>query len=328
MATAPSSEAKAQHYIPQFYLKGFTDKQGSLWVSERFKGIRESKPKREAHRPDYYTHSEQGRRNETAEDILKQIESSAAPIIRKLASPQYTLTSENASHVIMFVAFLFARVPSWRELLNDVSVQLVWKLLLGMVADKEEFYKKCAKAEKERGASFGINYEELRQAGLNRQFDITQSQPFNLGSMCLSAIDVAKELATMGYQALYAPQGKFFLTSDSPVWTLRADGTGGVTVGMGFGWSDVEVYCPLNKRTCFRLKRGIAPMGRTVGEQRVDFINRLTMAHAVQNLYSPEGHRRIARLFDEHGCKVKVGKNAFMPNPQAPESLCRLHVSP
>jgi Protein of unknown function (DUF4238) len=67
MATAPSSEAKAQHYIPKFYLKGFTGKQGSLWVCERFKGIRESKPKKEAHRPDYYTVSD-GRTAHTGDD--------------------------------------------------------------------------------------------------------------------------------------------------------------------------------------------------------------------------------------------------------------------
>ena len=315
MATAPSSEQKGQHYIPRFYLKGFTDKQGKLWVCERFKSIRDSKPKKEAHRPDYYTVSDEGCRNETAEDILKQVESKAAPIICKLANPQYTLTPENAGHVMMFVAFLFARVPSWRENLNNMAVQLAWKMLQRAVGDKETFYKTCADIEKEQGTSLG-DFERLRQDVLNRRFNIEQSKTHNLGSMCLSACTIAKELATMDYQAFYAPHGKFFLTSDSPVWTLQPDRTGAATVGMGFGWDNVEVYCPLNKRTCFRLKRGIKPMGRIIEQGRVDEINRVTMATAVQYLYSSEGHRRIARLFDERGCKVQVGKNAFMPHPQ------------
>jgi hypothetical protein len=323
MAT-PSSEQKAQHYIPNFYLKGFTDRQKRLWVCERFKPIRNSKPKDEANRPDYYTVSEEGRRNETAEDILKQVESRAAPIISKLANPQYTLTPEKAGHVIMFVAFLFARLPNWREHLNNLAVQIAWKMLLHAVGDKEEFHKTCAEIQKERGESLG-DFEELRQDVLNRRFDIEQSKAHNLGSMCLSACSIAKELATMNYQAFYAPQGKFFLTSDSPVWTLQHDGTGEATVGMGFGWDNVEVYCPLNKRTCFRMKRGIEPMGRLIEERRVDEINRVTMATAVQYLYSSEPHRRIARLFDERGCKVQVGKNAFMPHPQPPgESPIRL----
>src|SRR5713226_1981225 len=101
-----------QHYIPKFYLKGFTDKEGVLWVCEKLKPIRPSKPKREAHRADYYTHSEKGERDETAENVLKEVESRVAPIIRKLANPRYVLTPENAGHLIMFVAFMFVRVPS------------------------------------------------------------------------------------------------------------------------------------------------------------------------------------------------------------------------
>ena len=70
--------AKAQHYIPRFYLKGFTDPKGKLWVYEKFQPMRESKPKFEAHRPDYYSHSESGDRDETAEDMLKVVEFTGA----------------------------------------------------------------------------------------------------------------------------------------------------------------------------------------------------------------------------------------------------------
>ncbi len=200
-------------------------------------------------------------------------------------------------------------LPSWKPWLLPSD---------SAVGDREQFYKTCAEIEKERGQSLGMDFEEFRQDTLNRRFDIEQSKAHNLGSMCLSACSIAKELAVMGYQAFYAPQGKFFVTSDSPVWTLQPDGTGEATVGMGFGWDNVEVYCPLNKKTCFRLKKGIEPMGRMIEEGRVDEINRVTMATAAQYLYSSEGHRRIARLFDERGCKVQVGKNAFMPHPQPP----------
>ncbi len=77
-----SAEAKAQHYIPKFYLKGFTDEHGKLWVREKFEPIRASKPKLEARRPDYYTHAEQGERDETAENVLKEAESRAADCLQ------------------------------------------------------------------------------------------------------------------------------------------------------------------------------------------------------------------------------------------------------
>ncbi len=290
-------DAKAQHYIPKLYLKGFTDKQKRLWVCEKFKAIRASMPKDEAHRPDYYTHAEKGHRDETAESLLKVVESKAAPVICKLANPQYVLTPENAGRVIMFVAFMFVRVPSWREHIDTLAAQFALNRLLGTARDKDKFHRTCIELEKAKGESLGVDFEELRQNVLDGKFGI---------------------MATMGYQALYAPPGKFFVTSDSPVYTIQPDGMGQATVGMGFGHDNVEVYFPLNKRACLTLKKGIEPQGRMIEVGRVDQINRMTMATAVQYLYSSEGHRRIARLFDERGCKVQVGKNAFMLNPPSP----------
>ena len=71
MGNPPAQKPSAQHYVPKFYLKGFTDKQAVLWVYERFKPKRPSKPKHEANRPDYYTHSEHGFRDESAEATLR-----------------------------------------------------------------------------------------------------------------------------------------------------------------------------------------------------------------------------------------------------------------
>src|ERR1039458_5567188 len=52
--------------------------------------------------------------------------------------------------------------------------------------------------------------------------------------------------------------------------------------------------------------------GKIIEAGRVDLINKVTMAAAAQYLYSSQGLRRIARLFDERGCKIRAGKNAFV----------------
>jgi Protein of unknown function (DUF4238) len=144
----PLSESKAQHYIPKFYLKGFTDPKGKLWVCEKFKPIRESRPKDEAHRPDYYTHADQGRRDETAENVLEGAESRAAPIVLKLANQQYALTPERAGHLIIFVAFMFARVPSWREHLDNIAAQVARQNVLKTAGDKTKFNRTCDALER------------------------------------------------------------------------------------------------------------------------------------------------------------------------------------
>lgn len=187
---------------------------------------------------------------------------------------------------------------------------------------KEEFYQIWADLEKKNGKPLGMEPAKLPQYILKGDFDLKQgSTGFNLGAMFTSAFSAVKELATMGYQALYAPEGSFFLTSDSPVFTLQPDGARQATIGVGFGRENVEVYFPLNKRTCFRMKKGIPPRGEIIEAGRVDFINRIIMATAAQYLYSSRGFRRIARLFDERGCKIRAGENAFMNRPPSAEEV-------
>ncbi len=314
MATNPPSEPQAQHYIPRFYLKGFTDKQRKLWVCEKFKPIRESKPKDEAHRPDYYSHSERGERDETVEDTLEEIESKAAPAILKLANPQSTPTKKQMGHVYLFTAFMFARVPSWRENLDRLFSRVAKERHVRIASDKEGFHKMCADMERQTGQPLGMDVEEMRRYILRGEYEIVQSsKAYNLRSMFESALSVAQTLQEFSYEVLYAPQGHFFLTSDCPVFTLLPEGNKQASIGMGFGWPKVLVHFPLNKRACLRLRRGVEPAAVGIGEYDLGQINRVTMANATKYLYSPEGHRRISRLFDQWGCKIEAGKNAYMP---------------
>lgn len=54
MATLLADVQAEHHYVPKFYLKGFTGRNGVLSVHERHKPPRASKPKDEANRENYY----------------------------------------------------------------------------------------------------------------------------------------------------------------------------------------------------------------------------------------------------------------------------------
>jgi hypothetical protein len=276
--------------------------------------MRKSKPKEEAHRPDYYTHADLGDRDEQAESILEEVESRAAPIIRKLANPQYELTQENLSHLIVFVSFMFARVPSWREYLNTMMESAVKQTQVNLARDNTKFEAMCEGFERSTGKPLGMNREKLREFILGGKYEIKQtSEAFNLGSMFMSGLRIMEGLMHFGCEVLYAPQGKFFVTSDSPVYTVLPDKTGQATVGVGFGWPGVEVVFPLNKKACLRMKQGLRPRSAVLAESGFEKIQGLVMATAARYLYSPESYKRIGRLFDERGCRVLAGRDAFLP---------------
>ena len=162
-----------QHFIPNFYLKGFTDKSKSLWVYERHKPLRQSKPKEEANRPDYYTLNESTERDDTVERALSRIESVAAPIVRKLVTPQYVLTPENAGDLLLFVAFMFARVPAWRENLDKVAAQTAKKMHVDFARDKETFHRICMKVAGEQGLD-SFDSEAFRREILSEGYELAR----------------------------------------------------------------------------------------------------------------------------------------------------------
>jgi hypothetical protein len=311
--STPVQQPTAQHYIPNFYLKGFTDKTGVLWVYEKFKPKRPSKPKHEAHRPDFYTHTERGFRDESGEAALRDIESRARPVICKLANPQYVLSVDGFAHLVIFVSFMFVRVPSWRDYLNNALTKVMRQSQIERAKDEVKFHQQCAEMVQSSGKPLGMEPEDLRQFILKGQYEIEQtSEAFSISEMFTSGIAVMDQLRNFGYEVLYAPKDKFFVTSDCPVHTVQPDGKGQATIGMGFAWPGVEVFFPLNKRACLRLKKGLRPGRVSIPQRKLETINNIIMSTATQFLYSNENSRRLSRLFDERGCKVLAGRDAFL----------------
>lgn len=304
-----TQDSRAHHYVPKFYLKGFTDNR-DLYVYERFKAPRKSSPKREAFEPNYYTHVANGRPNDAAESTLEIIESQAADVVRRLGNPLFRPTSDDMGSLILFVACMFARVPSWREYLSTVT-EVLKQRQIKIAGDKEQFAKFFVEFEKRHGWSATVEPEKLRQHMLKNGIKIDRTA-HNLGAMFGSASSLVNELQHFGYQILYAPNGKYFMTSDAPVYTLLPTDGKSANMGVGFGTPGVEVLFPLNKRTWLLMQKGLRPGGRTLYPEHVDEINYMTMEMANRFLFSNENFRRIGRIFDIRGCKVKPGVNAFM----------------
>jgi hypothetical protein len=323
-STAPDSapEVKAQHYIPKFYLKGFMDERRILWVLDKGNPPRPSRPKAEAHRSDFYTFHERGYRDETAEHALTVVENAVAPIIRKIARVTADLTQPQIASLYAFVAVMFTRVPAWRSALDKMAAELMRQKSVERARDKKQFeddYKKVFGAEHGE-KELSTEAEKLRQMFLSGEWTVEQkSVGFNLQMMFDSAFTVARALANRGCQILLAPpadspEESAFLTSDNPVFTVQPDSQKEANVGVGFGLKGVEVYMPLNKHACLKIVESDVKQLRTVVSQAmVKQINRVVMLTAPKSVYSSRSERRLARLFDEYGCKVAPGENAFIP---------------
>jgi hypothetical protein len=316
--------SKAQHYIPQFYLKGFTDN-GKLWVLEKWNAPRASRPKNEAHRPDFYTFHDLGYRDEAAERTLCLVENEVAPIIKKIANKTTDLTAQQISSLYIFVSVMFARVPNWRTMLDSKAGELLKEMMLKKAQNKEDFnadYRRFYRQRHQTDEELMTEAEKMRALILSGQWAAEQkSVGYNLKMMFQSAFAIAETIAPRSLELLViqpheqsgAPEESAFLTSDSPVVTLLPEAGGKASIGIGFGCEGAEVFMSLNKRVCLRIYEGKVHQRRVlISRDMVKQINNVIMAAATRYVYSSRGERRLARLFNEYGCKIIPGKNAFV----------------
>src|SRR4030067_1134734 len=112
MAIQP--DPKRHHYIPQFFLKGFSEDGKKLWVFDREKKeFRQESILRTAFQNKFYTYQVKGK-EENLEGVFSQVESLAKPILEKVTGGEEINNQEKAD-LAMFLAIMWVRVPDFKK---------------------------------------------------------------------------------------------------------------------------------------------------------------------------------------------------------------------
>src|ERR1700689_167553 len=112
------NEPRLQHYIPRFYLSGFTDpriqkseKTNSICVDEKGREIRKSSPKKEARQRAFYSYVQDGTGNYEVEVWLGKLEDQIAPMIPILAKEKRAVTESEKESLALFMGIMHVRTP-------------------------------------------------------------------------------------------------------------------------------------------------------------------------------------------------------------------------
>jgi Protein of unknown function (DUF4238) len=316
------TEARAHHFLPIFYLKGFTDPPNSdggiLWVYSKDKPPRKSKPVEEAHQRDLYAFEDADGNRANIEEGLSKIESAMAPIFRRVTDDLYEVPQEDATEIAAFITVMWARGPSTKQYLDVVAADAVKAALKKRAEDVAKFtadYEEVRKAE-----NLQISAEEARAMFLADDFEISQeSAGYNLKMMldsvtCLTPVMTAKAWDILTIQ----PGAGFFCVGDNPVFTLVPE-SGQASLGVGFGTAGVEVFFPLDSRNCFVASAHGKRQRLETPPDQVRQINEIAMLHASRFGYARENDPELDAFFKKSGCTIIKGENAFIP-PQPPPS--------
>jgi Protein of unknown function (DUF4238) len=317
------SKARAHHYIPVFYLKGFTSSafkdKGYLWVYEKNKPVRKSTPPNEAHERDFYAFiDEEGVRQEL-ETKLSQIESLSAPLFQAIADGHHRFSREEFEGIATFMALLWVRGPFGRELVQRISEETMKKATKEYAQDEKLFKAKYKEFLKQSGTETELSAEEMRSFILSDNWGASQeSYGYTLRRMFEGWPKVIDLLEAKSWDVLLAESGQFFCTSDFPVLTILPEHGGVASIGAGFAMPGVRIYFPLSKRICLVLKDAAPPSRRLVRGVVVREINKFLMVGARRFLYHCEKNAAMEKLFNKIGCKSIPGVNAFMREPPPP----------
>lgn len=240
------------HYIPQFYLKGFTDPDTPeaykpyVWVYSLEKSAWQKRaPNNVARKSGYYTLvDESGEPTEELETELSHLEGNAARVIRSVLERR-EMRVEDCAHLATFVASMRLRVPATAGRINSAISEVFATIL----ANDFEYFS----ANPEAFAAFKdeSDLEDIALDDLNPEKNRIHLETSSVVALTLSPLkEVARIIARMKWVFAVAQPGDCFITSDSPFFMVDMKNNSQF-YGDGLCNENIEVSLPLTQTVAF-----------------------------------------------------------------------------
>jgi hypothetical protein len=296
-----------EHIIPRSYLENFSDSERRLYVYERNREIRTSRPGKECHERDFYEYEFAGRKTANAcEDWLGRIENDAKTLLPLVIKGQQ-LSQEQAITWACFVGSLFARTRKVRAQFSSAMIQRFRTQAQspGFVRDLQ--HQLLQAGELHCADDLQKEIDQLRAA--------MEGSPsfYHVVGLPRKTKILAETLLHRQWHTLCAPPGRFFVTSDCPVVTVERKGSEWAT-GSGFANENVLVLLPLTPEKVFFAAPTHFKVSGVVGPSFVDSINYVVVQFAHRNVYAHLTSDKLKTLVDLEINQIVFGQNAFLPS--------------
>jgi hypothetical protein len=312
------TKPRAHHYLSQCYLQGFaiiSKKRKTIWVYTKSDSPRKSTVVNEAHERDFYAVELDGEKRQDFEVTLSQIEGIVAPVLKRIRQePRYELTNPDRGVLAIFTALSFYRVHQGREFLDQLSVEVAQNILRNRAENAVTFSAEYRLVD--GGAGWEERAEVFRQEVLHSRLDIRQtSKAFNLHYVVEATFMLAPLLGGMEWKFWRADHADEFFAGDNPVVTLQPTKRGRAVIGSGFGLPDTEIYFPLGSNVCLVMKHHHRKTPQWT-LPTVDELNDAMMLAATKRIYTRSFSKHTDQLFQNIGCQIRYGENAFIDGRQ------------
>ena len=208
------NQAKRHHYIPQFFLKYFSQDEANLWLFDRVKKeYRFQDTRKIASENKFYTYTVKGK-EENLEDLLGMIEGLAKPILDKIIKKS-EITMQEKADFSMFLAVLRVRIPDfkkWTEEGGEKMYKKYNKIVFSNRQHVENLIKRSGKKVDKKEVDELIDF-----ATDESKYYVKFPPGYWLGTMLKLSLDVADIFIDSNWDIYHFNRKYALLTSDNPV---------------------------------------------------------------------------------------------------------------
>jgi len=241
----PAGKPRKHHYLPRFYLAGFTssgeaDDDLCVFDTEDFRRWRAT-VQNLAHQRDLYMIQDVDA-PAALERALAKIEGDLAPAVKRLIETKTFTYDDDGVKVLNFVALMASRVPQVMEQPHELMDKVGKAMLELSVATRERWESVCAQYEAAGGEPSSISYEQMKDFAERGEYSIRVDQNTLLSLMLRSVDVILPWLFRRSWTVGVAEAGTHFVCSDRPVsliWTTDKRPAWAISPGFALPWAAV-----------------------------------------------------------------------------------------
>ena len=303
------------HYVSQFYLKGFEIPTKPKWI---YSYKRKIKPraiaiKSAASAKGYYKIEKDDLTipEDTVDKIFTIIEDKTAPIIRRIrTADSLTLSKEEKGLLSTFIALLAFRTPFARTAMKNLDVAQSKRDLKRIAVDKEEFHRTSKQIEPdtppEKIEEYRLLILEFDENFTISHTDAGENEFYFMGQGITIAQELAQILYKKHWHLIESDNSRPFLTSDQPVVLLpdhyhRPD--------MPVGYYNGRILLPLTpKRALMMTNKPLKNQIIPIKEEKMREYQWYTITRCYQLVYSHIESEEFQKILDstEEGEVIRV----------------------
>ena len=247
---------RKQHYIPQFYLKGFSNNSKTVWVYHKSKNtIKEQGIRDTTAIMDMYTGELFGHQNYDIEKLLHITEKYTGIVIRRIEA-KVQLVENDLQILMYFIAYLYVRTPKFIDQYNkvtDIFTKDYFKHRIPNVATMQSMIEDC---EKGTGKTIDMSAKELFEFAQSNRYTAKTNKEVRLLIMIILGSELYHDLRN--FCCFFVPNfnNRFYITSDSPIAIINSTSPDlGIKEDIGIRESGSVILVPLSKKICLMLTK-------------------------------------------------------------------------